>query len=106
MLYWDENDYTFKKAPTEMKAYYDFLQNLQLWLGENPIKADQGANYRGVFENQAFIETEVNKVIDKFTDQFTTLRLLGYEFDKDTGELSISIYCEFDDRAIETSVII
>lgn len=106
MLYWDENDYTFKKAPTEMKSYYDFLQNLQLWLGENPIKSDQGANYKGVFENQAFIETEITKIIDKFSNQFEILRFLGYEFDEDTGELSISVYCEFGDKAIETSVTI
>lgn len=106
MLYWDENDYKFKKAPTEMKTYYDFIQNLQLWKGENPIKYSEGPNYRAIFENQAFIETEINKVIDKFSNQFTILQYMGHTFNRETGELSVSVYCEFDDRALETTVSI
>ena len=44
--------------------FHKFIQELKLWKGENPMRMELGVDYFAIFEKRAYVETEINKVIE------------------------------------------
>lgn len=92
MIYLDKNDgkikYTEDKNEILAQA---LLAELALFKGENPMSTNAGVDYIGVFNNEKFLKTEAEEVIDKYATKFDTIELGEIEYDDDRIKASISM---------------
>lgn len=98
MYYYDYDEEKFKKCPSELLNLHCFLQEVRLWKAENPMKSELGVDYFGVFEHRKFIESELNKVIMKYSRFFTSLRIDSIETSEDGSKLNIALYVGLKDE--------
>lgn len=64
-------DGTFKFTESDNdKIFFDFIQELALLKGENPIRINRGIDYMAVFNMEAFLQVEVQEVIQSHLANF------------------------------------
>lgn len=100
LVFDNEKNSFYIEKDTQLIAYHRFLQELQLWLSENPMKANLGVDYFGVFENRVSLKTKIQEIIDKHSASFKSLTLENSEIDLEKNLASISITCELVDSTI------
>lgn len=67
------------------------FQELLLWKGENPMNANLGIDYMGVFENRVFLKSSVEDICAKYAENFSNIEV-GELLYSDNGEiLSLTI---------------
>ena len=59
----------------ELRDLYTCIQELQLWKGEDPMDVDAGVDYFAIFNNQKFIELEVQRVLDHHKNAYTSYNI-------------------------------
>lgn len=71
----------------ELIQVESLFQELLLWQGENPMKANLGIDYMGVFENRVFLKSSVEDVCQKYKDAFKDIEVSDPTY-SDNGELA------------------
>lgn len=65
------------------------LQNILLWKGENPLNYDDGIDYLAVFRNEAFLQNQVENVIDNHRENFKEIEISNIEYKNDIVSIDI-----------------
>lgn len=73
---------------------YTMFEELQLWLGECPMDTGAGVDYFSIFTNRTFIETELKKVLDKYTQFYNSYEIVKIQYQDDV--LSVDIIFNID----------
>lgn len=74
------------------------LQELRLWKGEKQTDIEAGVDYKAVINKEAFLKTEVEKVLNKYKDKFKDV-IIGDVIEEEGGEvvrLPITFYLSND----------
>lgn len=71
----------------EMIQVESLFQELLLWKGENPMKANLGIDYMGVFENRVFLKSSVEDICQKYQDAFKNIEVDEPTY-TDNGEIA------------------
>lgn len=75
----------------ELIQIENLFQELLLWKGENPMNANLGIDYMGVFENRVFLKSSVEDICAKYAENFFNIEV-GELLYSDNGEiLSLTI---------------
>lgn len=85
---WFIDDGVFKKTDDPERIVIESMfQELQLWLGENPMRSNLGIDYTGVFENRVFLRSSIENIINKYVSSFESIELGELETDS-SGEIN------------------
>lgn len=79
------------------------LQELRLWKGEKQTDIEAGVDYKAVINKEAFLKTEVEKVLNKYRDKFKDI-IIGDVIEEEGGEvvrLPITFYLSNDDVVVK-----
>lgn len=83
----------------------EFLQELRLWKGENPLDIEAGIDYTAVLNREAFLKVEVDRVVQKHILNFKDI-IVGdiiEHIEEETIELPIDIYL-LDNSVVSHSI--
>lgn len=101
-----ENDGSVKVVTSSNEAtILEFLQELRLWKGENPLDIEAGIDYQAVLNREAFLKVEVDRVVQKYQLNFKDI-VVGDVIENsidETIELPITIYL-FDNSTFNHSI--
>lgn len=80
-MWYLKQDGTFAKTTSaELMQLESLFQELNLWKGENPMNAELGIDYFGIFENRVSLKNSVQNICNKYSDSFKNI---------DIGELNV-----------------
>lgn len=89
------NNNNFRMLKDEgLFGLYTMFEELQLWLGECPMDTGAGVDYFSIFANRTFIETELKKVLDKYTQFYNSYEIVKTQYQDDV--LSVDIIFNID----------
>lgn len=90
MIYLDKNDGKVKSTDdgNEILAQA-MLAELALFKGENPMNVEAGIDYKGVFNNEKFLQIEAEEMITKYSTKFDSIELGEIEYDDDRVKATI-----------------
>lgn len=60
--------------PTEMK-FNQCLQELALWVDENPMNITNGIDYKGVREQRVFLTSSIQNITNNYLNYFDTINI-------------------------------
>lgn len=83
------NDKLAILTDNKLTSLYTCIQELQLWLGEDPMDVEAGVDYFSIFLNQKFIELELQRVLDKHRNAYVNYSLENIQYEDDTLKVSI-----------------
>lgn len=78
----------------KLKSLYTCLEELQLWQGENPFDVEAGIDYFSIFENRKFIEVELERVLKKHKEAYTSYEIANIIYEDKI--LKADIYFNID----------
>lgn len=84
--------------------FHKFIQEVKLWKGENPMRMELGVDYFAIFEKRAYVETEINKVIENYKSKFNALTLEKVETDEERGVLYLTILVKMNEELIRLTL--
>lgn len=89
----------FENIDQSSKYYKLFtcLQELQLWLGENPMDADKGIDYFAVFENRKLLRNELTRVLDNYRNSFSTIDIVSLNKNDDGDTINVELYFQLNE---------
>lgn len=91
MIYLDENGVVSWTTSGQKMALEACLQEIRLWQGEKAIDIGAGVDYRGVFEQSVFLRVELQRVCDKFKDNFADIIVGDPTFDSEAEAIRINV---------------
>lgn len=74
MIYIDEGILKITTDENEV-ALLKLMQELKLFKGEDPTNTDAGIDYLGVFNQTKFLKFEIQEVVDKHIDNFSSIEI-------------------------------
>lgn len=83
------------------------LQELRLWRGEKQTDIGAGVDYKAVINKEAFLKTEVEKVLNKHQSRFKDI-VMGDIIEEQNGEvvrLPITFYLSNNEIVVKDLVI-
>lgn len=83
------NDKLTVLEDNKLTSLYNCIQELQLWLGEDPMDVDAGVDFFGIFANQKFIELEIQRVIDKHRNAYVSYAIQNINYEEDVLKIDI-----------------
>ncbi|HDZ5057792.1 TPA: hypothetical protein RTG63_001655 [Campylobacter jejuni] len=106
MLHFNGNTGLFEKINSSHKLYsfYNCLQELQLWLGENPMDADKGIDYLAVFENKKLLRNELERVLDSYRDNFDIIEITKLERNNNDESLDVGLFFQLSNNEASINV--
>lgn len=104
MLYYDDIEKTFKKSPQYLIDLHCFIQEMKLWKSENPMRQELGVDYFALFNKQAYVETELDKVIDRYKSKFNSLQLKEVSVDNEKNIMYVVILLGLNQDLIELTL--
>lgn len=103
MLYVDTNNEIRYTTNENEVLLFSLLQELKLFKGENPIRANNGIDYIAVFNYQAFLKMEAQTVCNRYLDSFASLEV--GDVTQEGEKYLIALNIEFKDGTIANEVI-
>ncbi|EGV1470920.1 hypothetical protein JF110_001645 [Campylobacter jejuni] len=106
MMHFNDNTGKFEKINSSNKFYsfYNCLQELRLWLGENPMDSAKGIDYFSVFENKKLLRNEITRVIDKYRDSFDTIEITKLERNNKDESINVGIFFQLPNNGASIDV--
>lgn len=91
-----------KTTEPELIQLEALFQELQLWKGENPMNAELGIDYIGVFENRVFLKNSISEICEKYVDSFKAIEVgdLNYSNDGEIVNVPISVTMHDDSTIV------
>lgn len=83
----------------------EFLQELRLWKGENPLDVEAGIDYTAVLNREAFLKVEVDRVVQKHILNFKDIVVGEIVEHKDTETIELPIDVYLLDGSVESHSI-
>lgn len=77
------------------------LQQLALWLGENPMDVGDGVDYVGVREQRVFLKLAIEDIVQQYLDVFDAITVSELEYKSDTITCSITFIKGSDVNTID-----
>lgn len=75
-MWFMKDDGTFSRTNDPERVQLEAMfQELRLWKGENPMKANLGIDYFGVFENRVFLKSSVESITTKYAESFKSIEV-------------------------------
>lgn len=102
-MWYLKNDGTFAKTTDpELIQVESLFQELQLWKGENPMNAELGIDYIGVFENRVFLKNSISDICEKYADSFKDIVVgdISYENNDEVAFVPITITMQDDSQIV------
>ena len=97
MWYLKQDGVTFAKTTEpELVQLEAMFQELQLWKGENPMNADLGIDYFGVFENRVFLKNSISQICEKYANSFKSIEVGDLQY-LDNESISVPIEVKLHD---------
>ncbi len=92
------NDNILEEIDSEKLIYLNnLLSELALFKGENPLDAEAGIDYFGVFEGSAFLRVEIENVFDRHRANFALLSCGDITINDDLDAYKVDITAIFKD---------
>ena len=85
-----------KTTNAELIQLESLFQELNLWKGENPINAELGVDYFGIFENRVSLKNSVQDICDKYNDSFKNIVIGEVTVTTEVATLPITITTQDD----------
>ena len=92
-----------KTTDSELIKLESLFQELNLWKGENPMNAELGIDYFGIFENRTSLKTSVQSVLDKYSDSFKNIEMGELNIGTEVATLLITVTLH-DDSTIRRNL--
>lgn len=102
MLSYDNGELKVITEPQEVLVE-SVLQELRLWKGEKQTDIEAGVDYMAIINKEAFLKTEVEKVLNKYRNKFKDI-VMGDIIEEQGGEvvkLPITFYLSNDDIVVK-----
>lgn len=106
MLAYDNGELKVITEPQEVLVE-SVLQELRLWKGEKQTDIEAGVDYMAVINKEAFLKTEVEKVLNKYQSKFKDI-VIGEIVEEQNGEivrLPITFYLSNDGIVVKDLLI-
>lgn len=99
MIVYNKDKDTFEviKNNTSTMWLEAMFQNLLLWKGENPLDAENGIDFKGIFEQSAYLPIEVENVANEYYSYFDNIEVKDFET-IDSHILSIKVAVTLQDK--------
>lgn len=91
MWFVDSKNQFQKSSDPKVISLESMIQELQLWLGENPMDITNGVDYMGVFENRVFLKSSIENVLQKYRSNYDILEIKDYETNSSNELISVNI---------------
>lgn len=104
MLYLDNNNNIIYTNDPDTIAINSCFQELKLWLGENQLNIESGVDYNAIFNQEAFLKVELQKILNKHIGNFKYIELGEPEMSND-GILTITINFYLYNNTIQSKSI-
>lgn len=98
MYYLSENLKWIETDSADLIAIHNCLQELQLWKGENPLKAELGIDYWAVFESRVFLEQEVVRVLERHEQNFSSISIVDCSQTPEIAEVVLDFFLSDDSK--------
>ena len=106
MIFCDkENNLRFAKDENE-KIFFALIQEIKLFKGENPLDFGAGVDYISIFNKTAFLQIEIQKIIEKYKENFKMLECSNIIQNDEVLEISINAAFKNGSVANETLLLI
>lgn len=86
--------------PTQVNLH-KCLQQLALWLGENPMDINDGIDYVGVREQRVFLKLAIENIVQQYLDVFDVINVSELDYKLDTVTCSITFIKGSDTNTID-----
>lgn len=103
MIYQNTNGQLINTQDPKEINLQSFLQELQLFKGENPININAGMDFLGIFNYEKFFITEWTELSRKYSDKFKSLDLISTEI-KDDKLIANILITHLDDSAVNETL--
>lgn len=96
-MWYLKQDGTFAKTTNaELIKIESLFQELKLWKGENPVNAELGIDYLGVFENRVSLKSSVQSICDKYSDSFKNIEVGDLNIGSEVATMPITLTLQDD----------
>lgn len=86
--------------PTQV-SLHKCVQQLALWLGENPMDINDGIDYVGVREQRVFLKLSIENIVQQYLNVFDAITVSELEYKADTISCSITFVKGYDSNVID-----
>lgn len=96
MWYLKQDGSFAKTTNAELIKLENLFQELKLWKGENPMNAELGIDYLGIFENRVSLKSSVQSICDKYSDSFKSIDIGELDIGTEVATMPITVTLQDD----------
>lgn len=90
LIYQENNELKITKEPQKI-ALESCMQEISLWIGENPMDIENGIDYFGVMDGFVFLKSSIENIVERYTASFENIIVSDPVYDNEKETLSITI---------------
>ena len=99
IVYLENGEFKITHNPQKI-ALESCMQELLLWLGENPMSSENGIDYFGVMDGFVYLKASVEEITERYTDSFVSILVKDPIYNEQAETLSIGIDFTLNDYSI------
>lgn len=83
-------------------VFFDMIQNLLIWYGEQPFNAENGIDYEAVFNLQKLITPEIGDITNQYLKYFSSITTTIIDNTTENLQIQIDVVLLTGDQLSET----
>lgn len=107
LIYQDNGELKITKEPQKI-ALESCMQEISLWIGENPMDIENGIDYFGVMDGFVFLKSSVENIVERYKDSFENIIVSdpAYNNQKEILSITIEFILGYGDSSIKKDISI